>query len=97
MGKKYDKVYVGLISGILAPVLAFFAYYLWQFRALSFLSFWDILIARGVLAPMFSLSAIPNLLVFFVFIWTDRMFAARGVLAATFVIGFVIVILKFAS
>lgn len=96
MAKKYDRAYVGILSGIIAPVLAFFAYYLWQFNNISFSSFWNILLARGVLAPMFSLSAIPNLLVFFIFVWTDRMNAARGVLAATFFIGFVIVILKFA-
>lgn len=95
MIKKYNTVYLGLVSGFLAPVLAFFAYYTWQFHELSFSAFWDILIARGVLAPMFSLSAIPNLLVFFIFIWTDRLYAARGVLAATFIIGAVIVVLKF--
>jgi len=49
----------------------------------------------GMLSKVLSLSAIPNLLLFFLFIWTDRNLSARGVVFATLVVAFVMLVLKF--
>ena len=49
----------------------------------------------GMLSKVISLSAIPNLLLFFIYIWTNRNFSARGVIFATFLLAFVMLILKF--
>jgi hypothetical protein len=49
----------------------------------------------GLLSKLLSLSAIPNLLLFFVFIWTNRPFSARGVIFATLVVALVMLVLKF--
>jgi hypothetical protein len=51
---------------------------------------------RNVLSKMVSLAALPNLLLFFLFIWTDRTFAARGVIFATLLLAFVMLVLKLA-
>jgi len=48
-----------------------------------------------MLSKVISLSAVPNLLLFFVFIWTDRNHSARGVIFATLVVAAVMLILKF--
>ncbi|MCK4746147.1 MAG: hypothetical protein KAT15_03890 [Bacteroidales bacterium] len=50
----------------------------------------------GMLSKALSLSTIPNLLLFFLFLWTDRSFSARGVIFATLVMAFVMLVLKFA-
>jgi hypothetical protein len=47
------------------------------------------------LPKILSLMVIPNLLVFFIFIWTDHLYTARGVLAATVFDALVIMALKF--
>lgn len=49
----------------------------------------------GMLSKVVSLTAIPNLLLFFLYIWTDRNFSARGVIFATLLLAFVMLILKF--
>ena len=49
----------------------------------------------GMLSKVVSLTAIPNLLLFFLFIWTNRNFSARGVIFATLLLAFVMLILKF--
>ena len=50
----------------------------------------------GMLSKVVSLAVIPNLLLFFIFIWTNRNFAARGVIFATLILAFFMLILKIA-
>jgi len=90
---KLDKLEAGLILGILLPALAFIITwaivsdaslgdYLNQFRQL------------GRVSSLISLSAIPNLLLFFIFIWLNKYRAARGVVFATLVLAMLMLILK---
>lgn len=48
-----------------------------------------------MLSKVVSLSTIPNLLLFFLFIWTNRNFSARGVIFSTLLLAFLMLILKF--
>jgi hypothetical protein len=91
---KYDKLVFGLVPGLLLPMIAFiatwmiisdvtFGEYMRQFRQMDRLS------------SLISLSAIPNLLLFFVFIWLEKYRAARGVIFATLLLALIMVILKF--
>jgi hypothetical protein len=48
-----------------------------------------------IVPKLLSLAAIPDLLLFFVFIWTERLKSARGVIGSAFILGIAIVILKF--
>ena len=48
-----------------------------------------------MLSKLVSLAAIPNLLLFFLFIWTKRNFAARGVIFSTLLLAFLMLLLKF--
>jgi hypothetical protein len=47
-----------------------------------------------MLSKLISLSAIPNLLLFFLFIWTNRNLSARGVIFSTLLLAFIMLILK---
>lgn len=91
---KYDQLVVGLISGVLVPVIAFIiawmvisddslAIYFRQFQQLNRLS------------SLISLSALPNLLIFFIFIWLNMYRAARGVIFATLLLAFLMLIIKY--
>jgi len=91
--KKFNTLLTGLIPGLILP-------------ALTLLGFWIIKSDRGfvdllqqfqqmdMLSKVVSLTAIPNLLLFFLFIWTNRNFSARGVIFATLLLAFIMLILK---
>lgn len=91
---KLDKLEVGLILGFLLPALAFIVTwaiisevsigeYINQFKQL------------GRVSSLISLSTIPNLLLFFIFIWLNKYRAARGVVFATLVLAMIMLIVKF--
>lgn len=86
LSKKFDKGWIGFVSGMLAPMLALLIFYVTKYNHLSFQSFiTDVLAANNILTSSVSLCVVSNLLVFFIFIWTNRNFSARGVLFATFI------------
>lgn len=84
--KKFDNTWIGFASGLIAPMLSLFIFYLIRYSHLAFSEFYyKILVEYGIVTPAISLCVITNLLVFFIFIWTNRNYAARGVLLATFI------------
>jgi hypothetical protein len=84
--KKLDNAWFGFAAGMSAPLLTLFIFYLIRYSHLSFRDFYEnILVANNIITPSISLCVITNLLVFFIFIWTNRNFSARGVLFSTFV------------
>lgn len=92
--KRFDSMLHGLIPGLLLPPLALVIF--WWVK--SDLGFWNFLVRfqfMGMLSKVLSVVTIPNLLLFFVFIWTHRNFSARGVIFATLLIAFVMLVLKF--
>jgi hypothetical protein len=92
--KRFDSMLYGLIPGLLLPPIALVIF--WWVK--SDLGFWNFLLrfqAMGMLSKVLSIVTVPNLLLFFVFIWTRRNFSARGVIFATLLMAFVMLILKF--
>jgi hypothetical protein len=85
----------GLIAGILLPVLSVLVIWLIRYDGgvLEFLSDFH---QMGMLSKVVSLATLPNLLLFFICIWTNRNFSARGVIFATLIVAFVMLVLKFA-
>lgn len=93
--KRFDTLLSGLIPGILLPLVALVV--IWAIQSEE--GIFDFLRKfqhQKVLSKLVSLAALPNLLLFFLFIWTDRTFAARGVIFATLLLAFVMLVLKFA-
>lgn len=91
---KYDSVVLGTIAGFLLPAFAFFLYYFIRYRGMYFRAFIHYLYEGGTFLPIISLCVVPNLLIFFIFIWTNRDRSARGVLQATFVFALYVCIMK---
>jgi hypothetical protein len=93
--KRLDSMALGLIAGLVLPLITLVL--IWMVRydigLGEFLSSFQRL---GMLSKLISLSVIPNLLLFFIFIWTNRTFSARGVIFATLVVAMVMLLLKFA-
>ncbi|HDJ33726.1 MAG TPA: hypothetical protein ENF21_06470 [Bacteroidetes bacterium] len=95
MKTKANRVELGLFLGLLMPVLTFFVFYLFLHDESGIVEFINEVIVRQISTQVISLCAVPNLLLFFIFIWADRLYSARGVLTATFIIAFAVLILKF--
>ncbi len=89
---KYDNCILGFGLGIIVPIIAFLLFYLYR-HPKSFQIFYEQVLTVNVISRLVSLCAIPNLLVFFIFIWTNRYKSAHGVIGATFVYAIVVLIL----
>jgi hypothetical protein len=92
---RYNDVRLGLAAGLVVPLITVLIFYQVRFSHLSLVEFFSSLISRNVLSSLLSLCVIPNLLVFFIFIWTNLLYLARGVLMATFVFAAIILIVKY--
>ncbi len=95
MAHRYNNIRLGVVLGLLAPMLGFVIVYLVAFRGMSLVDYIEMLVFRGKLSSVISLSVIPNLLLFFIFIWLNYLYSARGVLASTLVFAVIVVITKF--
>jgi hypothetical protein len=95
MDKRFNKIYVGLAAGLILPVIVSLIFNLVAFENLSPGEFIRIMINREKLSALISLVVLPNLLVFFIFIWLNYLYSARGVLAATLVFALLVLITKY--
>ena len=91
--KKFDTLLIGLILGLILPALTLVGFWIVKSDR-GFVDFLVYFQEMKMLSKMVSLTAIPNLLLFFLFIWTKRNFSARGVVFATLLLAFVMLILK---
>jgi len=90
-----NSMAVGLISGLILPVMTVAVIWLVRYDGglFEFISSFQRL---GMLSKVISLATIPNLLLFFICIWTNRNFSARGIIFATLIVAFIMLVLKFA-
>ena len=91
--KKFDTLLTGLILGLILPALTLVGFWIVKSDR-GFVDFLQQFQQMDMLSKVVSLAAIPNLLLFFLFIWTNRNFSARGVIFATLLLAFVMLILK---
>ena len=88
-------MYMGLAAGMLIPVITLLIFNQAAYDHLSIGEFIQFMIQRNKLSAMISLVILPDLLVFFIFIWLNYLYSARGVLAATIIFALLVVITKF--
>ncbi len=92
--KRFDTLLSGLIPALILPALTLLGFWIIKTDR-GFIDFLTYFQKMQMLSKVVSLTAIPNLLLFFVFIWTKRNFSARGVIFATLLLAFLMLILKF--
>jgi hypothetical protein len=92
---RFDKVSIGVISGLLLPFVVgiiIFAYTAGDNSISDFL----IKIAEGrVITHSISVCVFPNVLIFLGFNWLDMLKATKGVLAITIVWAIIVFAIKF--
>lgn len=90
-----DNLILGLLMGILLPVLGVLGFYYSKFAAVDLTQFVQVATKHKVLSPMLSLCAVLNLATFFLFLNKNYYLIARGIILATIIYGVTIVVLKF--
>ena len=90
-----NSIVFGLIVGLAAPVIFFLLYFLFRIHGTDFAGYLSFLVESKKLVHVMSLSVLPNLIPFFLFVNSSRFRAGRGVLGATIGLGILIFILKF--
>jgi len=89
-----DTIVIGLLSGIIVPIITFLIVYFIMSGSQTLNEYLQRLIDRNIQGHFISISVIPNLLIFFIFIWLYKMKAARGVLLSTFLWAFLILAIR---
>lgn len=94
MSLKSNSVLSGLITGIILPLLTFTILMLILKENLSLESFVRRAKDLHVLTKFLSISVVPNLLLFFLFLRRNFLLSARGVIGATLAEAFIIILLQ---
>jgi hypothetical protein len=89
---KYDNRLLGFGLGMVVPIIALVLFYLYR-NPVSFEIFYNQVLTINLISRLVSMCVIPNLLVFFIFIWTNRYKSAHGVIGATFIYAIVVMVL----
>ncbi len=96
MRSKFDSLPLGLILGIIAPIITMLIVYFLKFDLYKVDELLNYLVAKQVFTKIVSLCVIPNLVLFFIFIRKNYLYSARGVLMATILFAAFVFITKFA-
>lgn len=93
--EKINSQLLGYIAGFALPVISLIVIYFSIYNGQNFFSFFEILWIQGNISRVLSLALLPNLGLFFIFIWTNKLKSAQGVLGVTIALAFIIIILRF--
>jgi len=90
-----NSIWFGLAVGLIVPVITLIVAYYQAYSYMTFNAFVNKFIHLKLFSAFISLCALPDMLVFFIFIWGNRLFGARGALTAIFILTLIVVIFKF--
>lgn len=85
---------LGAFLGILVPALIMTLMYAFKFKESSLESFIEAAVAQGIASAIIVLAVLGNLGLFFLCLWRDKLWAARGVMMATLLYGMLMLYFK---
>lgn len=88
------QVLTGVLVGIIATAVGFYLYVELALEG-TFTEALQVVKQKKLLGMVLSIAAIPNLFAFFAFVKQKQDYKARGVLIATFIVAFIILITQF--
>ena len=96
---KKDNLKLGIVLGILAPLLAMLIYYLWNFaRSFGLADYFFLLKTnKPLLTAISSISLLANAIIFTFYINTHRDQTAKGIFVSTLLYGIFILVFKLVS
>jgi hypothetical protein len=91
---KKNSIALGIISGLIAPMIGLLCYWLFSFRQVTFSEFFTYFHRYKLVSAALSTCLVFNLAVFFLFLYLKWETSAKGVLIATFIYGIIVVLAK---
>jgi hypothetical protein len=92
---KKDNLKLGIILGLIGPVLGLVVIYFLKFPGLGFGEFLDLFFnTNRLITSIGSLSLLANVILFTIYVNTHRDHTAKGIFAVTLIYGIVILLLK---
>ena len=91
---RLNKFWLGFILGIAAPLITLIITYYVTFDNYTLEEFYKFLLQFRILTKLLSLCVLPNLGIFFLFLYPDFRRAAMGTLTATFSLAVIIILLQ---
>ncbi|MBM3419832.1 MAG: hypothetical protein FJY11_01725 [Bacteroidetes bacterium] len=93
--QKYDRIFTGILAGVVIPLVVMTGFYLWKSDGMSAGEFFDRLVISGALTNALSVSVFANVFAFLLFNRLDILRASRGILGTTIVWAILVFIIKF--
>ena len=92
---KRDNLKLGLVLGLVGPILGLIIVYLLKFSSYGFLEFLDYFFnTRGLITSVGALCLLANAVLFTIYINTHRDNTAKGIFVTTLLYGIAILIIK---
>lgn len=91
---RFDQILTGFFMGIILPLIIFLITYQVKYRELEFMVYLQKIWQMKILLKILSLCVFPNLGAFLLFLRIKYERAARGVVMATFIYAFLVLIAK---
>jgi len=92
---KKDNLRMGLVLGIIGPLLGLILIWQWKLNEVSFVEFLEQFLSNNrLITSIGSLSLLANAVLFTIYINTERDETAKGIFISTVVYGIAILILK---
>jgi len=91
---KKNSIALGIISGIIAPMIGLLCYWLFSFRQMGLSEFLIYFHRYKLVSAALSTCLVFNLGVFFLFLYLKWETSAKGVLIATFLYAIIVVLAK---
>jgi hypothetical protein len=92
---RFDKVAVGVISGLILPFIAGLTIFAFSAGDMTVRDFLLRIVETKVITHSISICVFPNVLIFLGFNWLDMLKATKGVLAITIVWAIIVFGVKF--
>jgi hypothetical protein len=94
LSEKYDNLVSGIISGVLLPAIVGLAIYAFTSKGESLFTYLEKISDADIVTHAITLCVFPNVIIFLLFIYSDMLRAARGVLTMTIVFAAIILVVK---
>jgi len=92
---KRDNLKLGLVLGLVGPILGLIIVYFLKFSSYGFLEFLDYFFnTRGLITSVGALCLLANAVLFTIYVNTHRDNTAKGIFVTTLVYGIAILIIK---
>jgi hypothetical protein len=89
---KINSIWLGVIVGIITPIISMALFYIFSFKSLSFSDFYMMIQKMDILTQTLTICVLPSFFAFFFFYWKEYNKSAQGVVLSTLLLTLTVVI-----